>query len=53
MQTSFTAFPLTKLNGIILYYHHPNRFDDVKLLVVSFRALIVDCNKPTANISFI
>lgn len=53
MQISFTAFSLTKLNGIISYYHHPNGFDDEKLLVVSFRALIVYYNKPTTNISLI
>lgn len=53
MQISFTAFSLTKLNGIISYYHHPNGFDDVKLFVVSIRALVVDYNKPTSNISLI
>lgn len=53
MQNSFTAFSVTKLNGIISYNLHLNGIDDVKLLVVSFRALIVDYNKPTANISLI
>lgn len=53
MQISFTAFSLTKLNGIISYYHHPNGFDDVKWLVVPFKVLIVDYNKLSANISLI
>lgn len=53
MQISFTELSVTKLNGIISYHHHPNGFDDVKLLVVSFRALIVDYNKPIDNISLI